>query len=140
MTDGESRPVRATVKGRVRRDGRFLLLQQDATGDGEYVWVLPGGGVEHGETFENALTREIREETSLDVDVRDVVGAYTFQFPASRGDETVHACATVFDCVAPEGEADWADEPEDEPIVDARWVTADEAATLPLGFDTELLR
>lgn len=141
-------PVRATVKGVVERaddgdrgegDGRILLLKQDATGDEDYVWVLPGGGVEHGETFEAALTREVREETGLDVDVREVVGAYTFDFPASRSDETVHVCATVFRCLADGGTADWSEEPEGEPIVDARWVTREEARDLPLGFDAALL-
>lgn len=45
-----------------READRLLLVQ---IGSGE--WMLPGGGVEHGEHPEQALVREMREETGLDV-------------------------------------------------------------------------
>ena len=41
------------------------------------VWVLPGGGIEKGESPETSITREILEETGLTVKVKRLVGIYT---------------------------------------------------------------
>ena len=46
------------------RDGKILLIHRHKAGR-EY-YVLPGGGVEDGESVEAATLREIKEETSLD--------------------------------------------------------------------------
>lgn len=40
------------------------------------VWNLPGGGVEHGELPTEAVVRETKEETGLDVVVERLVGVY----------------------------------------------------------------
>src|SRR4051794_4517580 len=40
-------------------------------------WNLPGGGMEHGETVKEAVCREVREETGLEVEVKYLVGVYS---------------------------------------------------------------
>jgi 8-oxo-dGTP diphosphatase len=40
-------------------------------------WNLPGGGMEMGETVEEAVCREVREETGLEVAVERLVGVYS---------------------------------------------------------------
>ncbi len=49
------------------QDGKILLIDRQRNGRSYYV--IPGGGVEAGETLAQAAIREAREETSLDVEL-----------------------------------------------------------------------
>ena len=66
-----------TVKGIVVYHRRVLLLKRARPStDGLGYWELTGGGLEYGETPNQALIRELKEETGLQIDV--VKPAYTF--------------------------------------------------------------
>ncbi|MEU2133627.1 NUDIX hydrolase [Streptomyces sp. NPDC018352] len=54
------------MTGIVIEDNDILLLDQDT--DGPRSWSLPGGKVEEGETLAEALVREMREETGVEVE------------------------------------------------------------------------
>jgi ADP-ribose pyrophosphatase YjhB (NUDIX family) len=64
-------------------------------------WGLPGGAVEVGETLEQAVRREVKEETGYDVEVVRLVGAYsdptdtTVRYP--NGD-VAHYVSLTFEC------------------------------------------
>lgn len=63
---------RIAMKGIIVKDGKVLILREAATyGDGTQVgrYHVPGGRIEIGEKFEDALRREIMEETGLEVDI-----------------------------------------------------------------------
>ncbi len=50
------------------KDGKLFLGKKDPTKGGVYkdCWHIPGGGIEQGETNEQAFVREIKEETGID--------------------------------------------------------------------------
>ncbi|MEW6642002.1 MAG: NUDIX hydrolase [Pseudomonadota bacterium] len=68
-------PVRPqlAVSASIFRDDQILLVRR-ARQPGKGVYTLPGGRVEFGETLVEAITREVREETSLTVDVVGLSG------------------------------------------------------------------
>ena len=59
---------RIRVSAILRWQGRVLLCRQEKPGK-EY-WLLPGGGVDSGETLIEALRRELREELGVEADVQ----------------------------------------------------------------------
>ncbi len=64
---------RIGVNALIFDEGRVLLAHRR---DIDW-WNLPGGGMEIGETLEEAVRREVREETGLMVQVERLVGVYS---------------------------------------------------------------
>src|SRR5471030_1269763 len=67
-----TRPYLA-VSAAIFRDSRVLIVRR-ARPPAHGLYTLPGGGVELGETLEQAVVREVREETALEVEPVDLVG------------------------------------------------------------------
>lgn len=69
------------VKGIVRRaDGKILVLKRSQLDDHKpNVWETPGGGMDAEESPQNALMREISEETGLVVTVANPFNVFTFK-------------------------------------------------------------
>ncbi len=60
---------------------RFLICQRPAHKARGLLWEFVGGKVEPGETKEQALVRECREELDIQVDVGDVFMELTHEYP-----------------------------------------------------------
>ena len=79
---------------------REQVLLQKRSDNG--MWGLPSGHVEIGETVEEAVIREVKEETGLQVKVVRLVGVYSdpssqvFSYPTG---ERVHFITTFFECL-----------------------------------------
>jgi ADP-ribose pyrophosphatase YjhB (NUDIX family) len=67
-----TRPYLA-VSAAIFRDGKVLIVRRRRA-PAKDLYTLPGGGVELGETLEQAVIREVREETSLDIEPVELVG------------------------------------------------------------------
>ena len=47
--------------------GKLLVCQRNSASDHPFEWEFPGGKVEHGESPEECIVREIKEELSIDI-------------------------------------------------------------------------
>jgi len=56
------------VAGLLVRNGRVLICQRSATSKFPFKWEFPGGKVETGENYLEALRRELREELAIEVE------------------------------------------------------------------------
>lgn len=93
---------------------RFMICQRPAHKARGSLWEFVGGKVEPGESKEEALIRECREELGVTVDVGEIFMEVTHQYP----DITVHL--TLFSASIREGV------PQKLEHQDIRWITAEE--------------
>ena len=80
------KPYGLTVRGIIKNDANEILIVKrhpNSRTDPE-MWELPGGKVESGEEFADALVREIKEETNLDVEIGDFAEAIQNNYSHKR--------------------------------------------------------
>ena len=79
--------------------GEGVLLQRRSDNG---LWGLPGGGVEPGESVSEAVVREVREETGLEVRPTRLVGVYSsptnHQIVTYPDGNVIHYVSTSFEC------------------------------------------
>lgn len=75
----------------IMKEGRVFATQR---GYGEFKdgWEFPGGKVEAGESPEEALRREIREELEVEVNVGDLIDTIEYDYPAFHLSMKCYAC------------------------------------------------
>lgn len=80
-----------TVDAIIQKNSQILLIQRKKEPFKGYL-VLPGGFVNEGERVEDAAKREVKEETSLDIVLLEILGVYSEPGRDPRG----HVMSTVF--------------------------------------------
>ena len=93
--------------------GEVLLERRSDNG----FWGLPGGAMEIGESLEQAVKREVLEETGLDVTVGRLVGVYSdpkyYSIMSYPGGGLVQFVTIVFECRQRDGELRISEESTD---------------------------
>lgn len=110
--------VTEVVAAMIWRGDRFLACQRPAQKARGLLWEFVGGKVEPGETKEEALIRECREELGITIRVGQMRMELVHEYP----DLTVRL--SLFDATVPEGE------PRKLEHNDIRWITLEEIGSL----------
>ena len=105
--------------GILRRDGKILACQRKRGGRYELKWEFPGGKVEPGETIEQCLERELREELSIAIHSIDRIATQFAEYEDGGTFEVAYCSVTGFD-----------GEPKNNVFEQVRWVTLQELRQL----------
>lgn len=110
----EKRKITEVVAALIRDGDKFMICQRPAHKARGLLWEFVGGKLEPGETMEQALIRECREELAVTLSVGTIFMDVLHEYP----DLTVHL--TLFNAAIAEGV------PQKLEHNDIRWITADE--------------
>lgn len=110
---------------------RKLLIVKNVKGDHVY-WSPPGGAVEAGETIEQAVIREAKEESGYDIAIQSLHSVREKVFVGADH----HVIIFTFYAVIVGGELNIED--PDHDIVDAKWVDLETAQELMPGLFEQL--
>lgn len=106
------------VAAAIRRGG-LVFATQRGYGDQKDGWEFPGGKIEPGETPQQALVREIREELDTEIRVGSLLGQVEYDYPA------FHLSMDCFWCEILSGDLALREHEA------ARWVSAEQLDSLP---------
>lgn len=123
---------RVRLTGVLLEDNHILLVKETLRERSR--WNLPGGSLEMGETIEEGLVRELREETGLEVQVDELL--YVTDRFKTLGHQVVDLCFLVHR-VGGSFEQRLTDDGNGETLSEVRMVSCDELATY--GFDGKFI-
>ena len=102
------------VVAAVIHEGNKIFATQRGYGEFKDGWEFPGGKIETGETPEQALKREIKEELDTDIEVGELIDVVEHDYP------TFHISMKCFWCSVKNGELKLLEHE------DAKWITRSE--------------
>lgn len=119
------------VVGAIIKDGdRYLVGQRAVYKSQGGLWEFMGGKIEPGETPEQALARECREELDLEIENERIIDSVVHEYP----EKTIRL--TLIECTPKVGSL-----PRPNEHQDIRWVTREEMEVLDFApADRDLIR
>jgi 8-oxo-dGTP diphosphatase len=75
-----------------KEEGVYLITQRPPTASLPLLWEFPGGRVQEGETDQQALARELKEEMDIEVEVGEQAMRLHHEYPQYDIDFTVFRC------------------------------------------------
>ena len=116
-------------------EGRFFATQR-GYGDFKDWWEFPGGKMEAGETPEEALKREIREELSTEISVDELLCTVEYDYPKFHLTMHCFLCSLLTDALhLNEHEAaKWLTHEELDSV---KWLPADKVVVEELSLETK---
>ena len=117
---------RVRVAGILIEDGRILLIEH--TKNDKKYWLVPGGGVDWGESASAALIREFKEETSLDIEVEK----FLFISETIAPDRQKHVINLYFKIKKVENSSNVMKLGEEKILTDLRFIPEDEIKNIKL--------
>ena len=117
---------RVRVAGILIEDDRILLIEH--TKNNRKYWLVPGGGVDWGESAAEALIREFKEETSLDIEVEK----FLFISETIAPDKQKHVINLYFKIKKAENSSNIMKLGEEEMLTDLRFIPEDEIKNIKL--------
>ena len=121
---------RIEVVAAVIKRGNRIFATQRGYGEWKGWWEFPGGKMEAGETPQQALAREIREELDAEIEIGDLLRTVEWDYPAFHLTMHCYMCSLLSDALhLNEHEAArWLDK---DGLRSVRWLPAD-ISLLPL--------
>lgn len=130
--------LRVRICALIIQENKLLLIKHKAKTPSNYLWLPPGGGLEFGETMEQAFSREILEETNLTVtkgpfyDLTEYIA------------DPIHALELFFIAQNIQGEITTGIDPElsksQQLILDLKWMNLEEIERIETGSKHSILR
>ena len=102
----------------ILREGRILLMRMRRTGR----YALPGGGIELGETVEQGLKREVREEAGIEIALGRFAHFHEDFFYYDPGDLAFHSFMFYYFCDPLTLDLAGDDEVDDDEVEQPGWV------------------